>query len=85
MITALKYTISDHPQPIDSHLHKYIAHFLAAISDPDLVGLGGRGSEGGACISNVLHERAESLTSMGYPKHVTDLYDAERLTNDHLW
>ena len=52
VITALKYTISDHPQPIDAHLHKYIARFLAAISDPDLVravgeeGKGsGRGSE----------------------------------------
>ena len=51
VITALKYTISDHPQPIDAHLHKYIARFLAAISDPDLVrvvgGEGRRGAMGG--------------------------------------
>ncbi len=37
VVTALKYTISDQPQPIDSLLHKCIGEFLATIGDPDLV------------------------------------------------
>ena len=36
-VTALKYTISDQPQPIDSLLHECIADFLSTIGDPDLV------------------------------------------------
>jgi cullin-associated NEDD8-dissociated protein 1 len=35
-VTALKYTISDQPQPIDSLLHECIADFLSTIGDPDL-------------------------------------------------
>ena len=37
VVTALKYTISDQPQPIDSLLHECIADFLSTIGDPDLV------------------------------------------------
>ena len=39
-MTALKYTISDQPQPIDSLLHECIADFLSTIGDPDLVRTG---------------------------------------------
>lgn len=35
-VTALKYTISDQPQPIDTLLHECIADFLSTIGDPDL-------------------------------------------------
>ncbi len=37
VVTALKYTISDQPQPIDTLLHGCIGEFLATIGDPDLV------------------------------------------------
>ena len=37
VVTALKYTISDQPQPIDGLLHSCIGEFLATIGDPDLV------------------------------------------------
>ncbi len=37
VVTALKYTISDQPQPIDTLLHTCIGEFLATIGDPDLV------------------------------------------------
>ncbi len=37
VVSALKYTISDHPQPIDSLLHDCIGEFLATIGDSDLV------------------------------------------------
>ena len=37
VVTALKYTISDQPQPIDALLHSCIAEFLSTIGDPDLV------------------------------------------------
>ena len=37
VVTALKYTISDQPQPIDSLLHLSIGDFLATIGDADLV------------------------------------------------
>ena len=37
VVTALKYTISDQPQPIDSLLHDCIGEFLSTIGDPDLV------------------------------------------------
>ncbi len=37
VVTALKYTISDQPQPIDSLLHSCIGEFLVTIGDPDLV------------------------------------------------
>lgn len=36
VITALKYTISDQPQEIDTQLCKYIGEFMIAISDVDL-------------------------------------------------
>lgn len=36
VVTALKYTISDQPQPIDSLLHSCIGEFLEAIGDADL-------------------------------------------------
>lgn len=36
VVTALKYTISDQPQPIDSLLHLSIGDFLATIGDADL-------------------------------------------------
>ena len=37
VVTALKYTISDQPQPIDTLLHSCIGDFLSTIGDPDLV------------------------------------------------
>lgn len=37
VVTALKYTISDQPQPIDTLLHGCIGDFLSTIGDPDLV------------------------------------------------
>ena len=37
VVTALKYTISDQPQPIDVLLHNCIGEFLSTIGDPDLV------------------------------------------------
>ena len=37
VVTALKYTISDQPQPIDGLLHSCIGEFLSTIGDPDLV------------------------------------------------
>lgn len=37
VVTALKYTISDQPQPIDGLLHNCIGEFLVTIGDPDLV------------------------------------------------
>lgn len=40
VITALKYTISDQPQEVDTQLSKYIGDFMVAISDPDLVSQG---------------------------------------------
>lgn len=42
VVTALKYTISDQPQPIDGLLHSCIGEFLATIGDPDLVSVCGR-------------------------------------------
>ena len=36
-MTALKYMISDQPQPIDPLLHSCIGDFLATIGDADLV------------------------------------------------
>lgn len=36
VVTALKYTISDQPQPIDTLLHGCIGEFLSTIGDPDL-------------------------------------------------
>jgi len=44
VVTALKYTISDQLQPIDTLLHSCIGEFLATIGDADLVsGMGGGG------------------------------------------
>lgn len=40
VVTALKYTISDQPQPIDTLLHSCIGDFLSTIGDPDLVSYG---------------------------------------------
>ena len=37
VVSALKYTISDQPQPIDTLLHSCIGDFLSTIGDPDLV------------------------------------------------
>jgi len=37
VVTALKYTISDQLQPIDTLLHSCIGEFLATIGDADLV------------------------------------------------
>ena len=37
VVTALKYTISDQLQPIDTLLHNCIGEFLATIGDADLV------------------------------------------------
>ena len=37
VVTALKYTISDQPQPIDGLLHSCIGEFLSTIGDSDLV------------------------------------------------
>lgn len=37
VVTALKYTISDQPQPIDALLHNCIGEFLVTIGDSDLV------------------------------------------------
>jgi len=36
VVTAMKFTISDQPQPIDSLLRTEIGHFLATLKDPDL-------------------------------------------------
>ena len=37
VITALKYTISDQPHPIDAQLQDCIEEFMKSISDSDLV------------------------------------------------
>jgi len=36
VVTAMKFTISDQPQPIDTLLKDCIGHFLGALTDPDL-------------------------------------------------
>ncbi|CAH3188697.1 unnamed protein product, partial [Porites evermanni] len=36
VVTAVKFTISDHPQPIDSQLRSCIGDFLRTVQDPDL-------------------------------------------------
>lgn len=36
VVTAVKFTISDHPQPIDSQLRGCIGDFLRTVQDPDL-------------------------------------------------
>lgn len=35
VVSAIKFTISDQPQPIDSLLRQYIGHFLRALQDPE--------------------------------------------------
>ena len=36
VVTAMKFTISDQPQPIDQLLRTEIGHFLETLKDPDL-------------------------------------------------
>ena len=36
VVTAMKFTISDQPQPIDALLKTSIGDFLGALTDPDL-------------------------------------------------
>ena len=36
VVTAMKFTISDQPQPIDALLKNSIGDFLSALTDPDL-------------------------------------------------